>query len=41
MKGWFSPSFQTEEELKAVLEERYENIELHVEGSMAYFKCVK
>lgn len=40
-KGWFTPPFQTEEELKRVLEERYKNIELHVDGSMAYFKCVK
>lgn len=40
-KGWFTPPFQTEEELKAVLEERYKDIELYVDGSMAYFKCVK
>ena len=40
-KGWFTPPFQTEEELKSVLEERYRNIELYVDGSMVYFKCVK
>ncbi len=40
-KGWFTPPFQTEEQLKTVLEERYKNIELYVDGSMAYFKCVK
>ncbi len=40
-KGWFTQPFQTEEELKSVLEERYGNIELYVDGSMVYFKCVK
>ena len=40
-KGWFTQPFQTEEELRSVLEERYGNIELYIDGSMVYFKCVK
>lgn len=40
-KGWFTPPFQTEEELKNTLQKMYKEVELHVEGSMAYFHCVK
>lgn len=40
-KGWFSPPFQTEEELKNTLQKMYQEVELHVDGSMAYFHCVK
>lgn len=40
-KGWFSPPFQTEEELKNTLQKMYKEVELHVDGSMAYFHCVK
>ena len=40
-KGWFSPPFQSEEELKNTLQKMYKEVELHVDGSMAYFHCVK
>lgn len=40
-KGWFTPPFQTEEELKNTLQKIYKEVELHVDGSMAYFHCIK
>ena len=40
-KGWFTPPFPTEEELKAVLQKMYKKIDFHVDGSMVYFHCVK
>lgn len=40
-KGWFTPPFQTEEELKNTLQKMYKEVEPHVDGSMAYFHCVK
>lgn len=40
-KGWFTPPFQTEEGLKNTLQKMYKEVELHVDGSMAYFHCVK
>lgn len=40
-KGWFTHPFQTEEELKNTLQKMYKEVELHVNGSMAYFHCVK
>ena len=40
-KGWFSPPFQTEEELRASLQSLYKETDIHVDGSMVYFHCVK
>ena len=40
-KGWFSPPFQTEKELKDILRKLYKEIDVHVDGSMVYFCCVK
>ena len=40
-KGWFTPPFQTEEELKNTLQKMYKEVELPIDGSMAYFHCVK
>lgn len=40
-KGWFTPPFQTFEELKNILHSLYSEVELFKEQSMAYFKCVK
>lgn len=40
-KGWFTPPFQTEEELKNTLQKMFKEVELHIDGSMAYFHCVK
>lgn len=40
-KGWFTPPFQTEEELREILGKLYTKIDLRVDGSMVYFYCVK
>ena len=40
-KGWFTPPFQTEEELRDALQKLYRKIDLHMDGSMVYFHCVK
>ena len=40
-KGWFTPPFQTEEELKTILEKLYRKADIHVDGSMVYFRCGK
>ena len=40
-KGWFTPPFPTEEQLLKVLHKLYEDVEYHVDGSIAYFRCVK
>ena len=40
-KGWFSPPFQNEEELRDILRKMYKKIDLHIDGSMVYFHCVK
>ena len=40
-KGWFTPPFQTEEQLTDTLNGLYTDIDLHVDGSMAYFCCTK
>lgn len=40
-KGWFTPPFQTEEELRNILKEMYKQIYLHIDGSMVYFCCTK
>lgn len=40
-KGWFCPPFQTFGEVKATLEEYYQDIVMEKEGSMVSFSCVK
>ena len=40
-KGWFSPPFQTEKELRDILQKLYKETDIHVDGSMVYFRCVK
>lgn len=40
-KGWFTPPFQTEEELRNILKEMYKQIDLYIDGSMVYFCCTK
>ncbi len=40
-KGWFTPPFQTEEQLTDTLNALYTDIDLHVDGSMVYFSCTK
>lgn len=40
-KGWFTPPFQTEEQLRSTLNRMYEDIDFHTDGSMVYFCCTK
>lgn len=40
-KGWFTPPFQTEEELKDILEKLYQIVDIQIDGSMVYFHCRK
>lgn len=40
-KGWFTPPFQTKEELQMTLESMYSEVNLYQEKAMAWFKCVK
>ena len=40
-KGWFSPPFQTEDELRAILQSLYRETDVHTDGSMVYFRCMK
>ena len=40
-KGWFTPPFQTEEELRELLRSMYRETDIHVDGSMVYFCCMK
>jgi ubiquinone/menaquinone biosynthesis C-methylase UbiE len=40
-KGWFTPPFLTEESLHNVLHKLYSEVECHIDGSIAFFKCKK
>lgn len=40
-KGWFTPPFPTEEELTGILQQYYTVIDMHVNGSIVFFECVK
>ncbi len=40
-KGWFTPPFQSYEDVKTTLEGTYQEISLQKEGSMVYFYCQK
>ena len=40
-KGWFTPPFPTEGQLRNILHRSYRDIEFHVDGSMVYFCCTK
>ena len=40
-KGWFTPPFQTEGELRKTLSDYYSETELHTDGSIVYFRCKK
>ena len=40
-KGWFTPPFQSLEELRSTLSTIYSQVELGNQKSMAYFKCIK
>lgn len=40
-KGWFTPPFPTEKQLRKILNRLYKKIDFHVDGSMVYFCCTK
>ena len=40
-KGWLTPPFQTENELKDILKKMYKQMDIHIDGSMVYFCCIK
>ena len=40
-KGWFTPPFQTEDELKGILKKYYKDITVNTAGSIVYFRCKK
>ncbi len=40
-KGWFTPPFQTMDEVNSTLTKMYNDVEINVDGSMIYFKCIK
>lgn len=40
-KGWFTPPFSTEEQLRGTLRHLYRDVDFHVDGSMVYFCCTK
>lgn len=40
-KGWFTPPFQTLDDVQSTLTNMYNEIEIDVDGSMVYFKCIK
>ncbi len=40
-KGWFTPPFLTEGSLHNALHKLYSEVECHIDGSIAYFKCKK
>lgn len=40
-KGWFTPPFSTQEQLRGILEKLYNNVDFHIDGSMVYFSAVK
>ena len=40
-KGWFTPPFPTQEQLRNTLEKHYKDVDLHVDGSIVYFSAVK
>ncbi|MBQ7371424.1 MAG: class I SAM-dependent methyltransferase [Blautia sp.] len=40
-KGWFTPPFPTEEQLRKILDKLYIQTDFLVDGSMVYFQCVK
>ncbi len=40
-KGWFTPPFLTEDNLRRILRRFYSEIDCHTDGSIAYFRCKK
>ena len=40
-KGWFSPPFDTKEEVKQRLKQKYIILDFHIDGAMLYFRAKK
>nr|WP_092075043.1 class I SAM-dependent methyltransferase [Dendrosporobacter quercicolus]NSL50009.1 class I SAM-dependent methyltransferase [Dendrosporobacter quercicolus DSM 1736]SDN28587.1 Methyltransferase domain-containing protein [Dendrosporobacter quercicolus] len=40
-KGWFTPPFETAESLNSRLNGLYQTVNLHLDGAMVWFTCVK
>lgn len=40
-KGWFTPPFQTKEEIEGILKERYSKVEIHTDNAMLWCVCEK
>lgn len=40
-KGWFTPPFQTFDDVNSTLAKSYNKVEINIDGSMVYFKCTK
>ena len=40
-KGWFTPPFESSEQLRRRLEDHYTIEEFHIDGSMVYFKAAR
>ncbi len=40
-KGWFTPPFHTEEEVRKLLEERYSEVEIHTDNAILWCVCRK
>ena len=40
-KGWFTPPFQTKNDVHAVLRSHYTTVEIFSEKAMVWFKCIK
>jgi len=40
-KGWFTPPFHTENQVRQILEERYSNVEIHIDNAMLWCVCTK
>lgn len=40
-KGWFTPPFQSLEELKLTLQKSYQKVDIQNQAAMVYFKCIK
>ena len=40
-KGWFTPLFQTKEDVLSVLQKYYSKVEIYSEKAMVWFRCIK
>lgn len=40
-KGWFTPPFQTEDDVRAILTQRYSKVDIHIDNAMLWCVCEK